>query len=679
MYFGFATIFILLAGIQVWFLRSYFFNGDFYFLALGRFWETPGKIFFTDIWQGIWYRPLGLLSMVINYWIVGLNPLGYHAIDLALHFLNSLIVISLVSLLFNDRKKGIVAGACFAVHPICIQTSIWLSSRFDVMGSAFYLMALWCFAKFNSEKKKRLYICSVFLTASSFLCKETMITLPLLIVAFDLYFGEKRNWINRVKIYLPFFLLSVIFLMLRWYVLGGWGGYENQKTSLSSFFPQIYYHLPRLFYHVFYKMIYSNYEIMGKWSNLIFSGFALIFFLFLIMSFKDKRLNKIKAFSFGLIWIFISIIPLSTSSHLIMVEGDRYLYLSMVGFCILIMSLLEEDNVKKKISIGIFALLIGVYSLISVKESIIWKERCGENKKIVSTIENIIQKDPSRFPPGSIFYFLGLQDHPYCFDIMFKLVLSEFFHRYYFILGDQPTFVWRFRAIEESAGLEKYLSLKKTVFFKDEKNSIESVEPPDLLNTAIVDKDAYFFQYLSRGRFKEITRVIKALAQKREELQQKEEHNKVLAWNFSKKGEFRQWKIANQLILSHNKKEINKSPPRLKSTGDDPYMIGPEIRIPSLTLEMIEIRMKLSRRRYLPPPEKYGMILWINEYDPTWAGEKQISFPVIADGEFHTYQIPVEKNIYWQMSGVITHLRIDPVCFPTEIQIDYIRLIPNIQ
>jgi len=140
---GISIIFVLLASIQVWFLKRYFFDGDFYFMALGRFWETPGKIFFSDIWNGIWYRPLGLLSMLINYWVVELNPLGYHVIDLGLHFFNSIIVLSLVNLLFNDRKKGIIAGICFAVHPICIQTSIWFSSRFGVLGSFFYLLTLW--------------------------------------------------------------------------------------------------------------------------------------------------------------------------------------------------------------------------------------------------------------------------------------------------------------------------------------------------------------------------------------------------------------------------------------------------------------------------------------------------------------------------------------------------------
>ncbi len=646
-------------------------------MSLARFIEAPWSLFYIDIYHGLWFRPLGVLSMAINFWIFELNPLGYHVFDLVLHFFNSIMVLSLVNLLFPDKKKGIIAGICFALHPICIQTSIWFSSQFGVLGSSFYLMALWSFAKFSLEKKNRLYLYSLFFAASSFFCKETMITLPLLIVAFDLYLGEKRLWIKRVELYLPFFFLLVIFLGLRWYVLGGWGGYEFQKITLSGFVSQMSYHLPRLFYNVFYKMIYSNYSIMGEGRNLIFAGFTLIFFLLMILSYQRRIFILNKEFTFGLTWILIAIIPLSTSSHLLKFEADRYLYLPMVGFCILLISSLEEEfNIRRRISTGVLVLLIGIYSLISIKENIVWKSRCDENKRIISSMENLIRKNPSRFPPGNIFYFLEMGNYLYFLDVMFKLVLPQSFHEYYFILGDQPTFIWRFKTLEESGASERISSISERVFFADERNSMESVNSPDLLDASITDKNANFFEYLSQGRFRDITQQIRSLAGEREELLKAEEYGKVLAWNFSQERDFGQWELANQVMLSVDQKNMGISPPLLMSTGEDPYLIGPEIRVPSLIVEKIEIRMRLPRLTYLPPTKRNGMIFWMTEDDPTWAGRKHLNFPVIVDGEFHTYQVPVGSNIYWQMGGIITRLRLDPVSFPTKMQIDYISVIP---
>ncbi len=680
---GFSVILVLLVGIQGWALRRYFFCEDFYFLSLGRFIKDLWSLFYSDMFHGFWFRPLGYFSMTINFWISGLNPLGYHLIDLSLHFFNSILVFSLINLFSHDKKKGIIAGVCFAIHPVCIQTSVRFVYRVDILGTLFCLTTIWYFAKFRLKAKNKFYLFALFFAGLSFLCKETMIILPLLIIAYDQWWGGRRFYsakaklVDGVKLYIPFFLLLAIFLGWRWYVLGGWGGYEFQRITLSSFFPQMSYHLPRLFYNVFYNMIYSNYSIMSEGRDLIFAGFTLIFFLLLILSYRRRIITLNKEFFFGLTWILITIIPLVNSSHLLKIEGDRYLYLPMVGFCILLISLLEEKfSIRRKTSTGLLFLLIIIYCLISIKENIIWKSRCDENKRIVSSMENLIRGNPSRFPPGSIFYFLGMDNYSFFFDVMFKSVLPESFHEYYFILGDQPTFIWRFKHLEGTGSSERISRISESVFFADERNSMESVNPPDLLDALITDKNAIFFEYLSQGRFREITQQIRSLAQKREELRRAEEYSKVLAWDFSQKRDLGQWELANQVMLSADQENMGISSPILRATGEDPYLIGPEIRVPSLTVEMIVIRMRLPRLTYLPPPRRNGEIFWMTEDDQTWGGRKHLSFPVIADSEFHTYQVPVGSNIYWQMGGVITRLRLDPVSFPTKMQIGYISLIP---
>lgn len=680
---GSSIILVLLVVIQGWLLRHYFYCEDFYFLSLGRFIEDPWSLFYSDMFHGFWFRPLSFFLIAFNFWISGLNPLGYHLIDLGLHFFNSILVFSLVNLFSHDRKKGIIAGACFAIHPICIQTSIRFTYRVDALGALFCLLTIWYFAKFLLKAENRFYFFSLFFAVLAFLCKETAIILPLLIIAYDQWWGKKRfnsekaKLVEGVKLYIPFFLLLAVFLGWRWYVLDGWGGYEYQRVTLSKFFPQIFYHLPRLFYYVFHNMIYPNYSIMGEGGDLIFAGFTLIFFLLSILPYRSKILILNNEFSFGLTWILITIIPLATSSHLLKTGGDRFLYLPMAGFCILLTSFLENKfSIRRRISIVLLFLLIVIYFLISIKQNIIWKGKYDENKKIVSSMENFIRENPSRFQPGSIFYFLGMDNYSFFLDVMFKSVLPEFFHKYYFILGDQPTFIWRFKHLEEPESSERISRISESVFLTDERNSMESVNPPDLLTDSITDKNAIFFEYLSQGRFKEITQDLKSLARKREELLRAGEYRKVLTWDFSRNNDFSQWELANQIILSVDQENMGIYSSSLMSTGEDPYLIGPEIMIPSLTVEKIEIRLKLPQLSYLPPPRRNGETFWMTESDATWGGRKHISFPVVADGEFHTYQVPVGSNIYWQKGGIITRLRIDPVTFSTKIQIDYIRVIP---
>ncbi|UCD83568.1 MAG: glycosyltransferase family 39 protein, partial [Deltaproteobacteria bacterium] len=379
---GFSLMLLLMLVVHGKYYQRYFFIDDFWLLAFYRFGE--------DLWQwlslpiGHFYRPV-LVLLRLNYFFFGLNPLWYHLINFILHFVNITLVFSVIYLFSKNIERAFLAGVIFAVHPISTQTSALFCHQDNLFGVLFCLIAIWSWAKFRLNRENKFYFLALLFMTFSFLCKETMIVSPFLIIVYDQFYGKRLfrsvegKFLDSVKLYIPLFFFLVLFLGWRWHVIGGLGGYEFQRISLSSFLPQMSYHLPRLFYYVFYKMIYSNYAIMDKWSDLIFSSFTLIFLLLLVTFFKDNRLPEIKTFSFGLIWIFISIIPLSTSSHLLFGENvmiaERYLYLPLIGFSIVLISLLGEDSGsgnRKLAKTVLLSLLIFLYVQISIKENIIW-------------------------------------------------------------------------------------------------------------------------------------------------------------------------------------------------------------------------------------------------------------------------------------------------------------------
>ena len=52
------------------------------------------------------FRPLLLLTFYFNYLFSGIQPLGYHIINVLLHFLNSILFFSLLRQLFVNRAKA---------------------------------------------------------------------------------------------------------------------------------------------------------------------------------------------------------------------------------------------------------------------------------------------------------------------------------------------------------------------------------------------------------------------------------------------------------------------------------------------------------------------------------------------------------------------------------------------
>jgi len=103
-----------------------------------------------------------------------------------------------------------------------------------------------------------------------------------------------------------------------------------------------------------------------------------------------------------------------------------------------------------------------------------------------------------------------------------------------------------------------------------------------------------------------------------------------------------------------------------RSTGADPYMIGPSIQIQARTDDVVTIRMKLSAGQQ-------AQIFWIRKSAGQYSESKSMVFTVNPDGQFHTYEVMVGQSPEW--NGTITQIRLDPTNMAdAAIYIDYVRI-----
>jgi tetratricopeptide (TPR) repeat protein len=93
-------------------------------------------------------RPLTTLTFAANYAAGRLDPLGYHAVDLALHLgaalLAGLLARQVAALAGAERPGRIALGVAglFAVHPLQSEAVAYVSQRSEVLASALYLATL---------------------------------------------------------------------------------------------------------------------------------------------------------------------------------------------------------------------------------------------------------------------------------------------------------------------------------------------------------------------------------------------------------------------------------------------------------------------------------------------------------------------------------------------------------
>lgn len=144
----------------------------------------------------------------------------------------------------------------------------------------------------------------------------------------------------------------------------------------------------------------------------------------------------------------------------------------------------------------------------------------------------------------------------------------------------------------------------------------------------------------------------------------------LYGWDFNTPGNQEGWQP------THNLSSFLVSDGTLKTTitGSDPYMNGPGgLQIDAQNYGFIFIRMRATH-------DESAEFFWTTTAQPNFVGGLEYGFKLIADGEFHEYQVPVGNSDKWH--GTVTRLRLDPgegstaaVAEGAEVEIDYIRVV----
>jgi len=140
-----------------------------------------------------YYRPLTILSYLIDRAIAGASPFMFHLSVVLWHVLTTFLVFRLGLRLFRGtpmvtRTAGLGA-ACFAVHPIHTESVAWGAGRSDVIACAFSLAAALAYFSDRRTAGWRATVAAT-LVLVAVLAKETAASLFLLLPVGGLLFNR---------------------------------------------------------------------------------------------------------------------------------------------------------------------------------------------------------------------------------------------------------------------------------------------------------------------------------------------------------------------------------------------------------------------------------------------------------------------------------------------------------
>jgi len=222
----------LLAGLLAFSLNlnSYFLSDD--FVQIGKVLHGD----FSVAWgqeHGGFFRPLFILSYVIDSRLWGARPFGFHLTNVMLHGLNSFLVFRLASRMLTPegltRKVAIFAAALFLLHPSHSEAVVWISGRADLLATCFVLSSLLLYFAYEDQTRRLFLFASMVCFGLALLAKESAVCLPFLILIAGVY--QSRRKIRHVLLVSSAYILILFgFIITRaWFIGGIVGGYGTAQ------------------------------------------------------------------------------------------------------------------------------------------------------------------------------------------------------------------------------------------------------------------------------------------------------------------------------------------------------------------------------------------------------------------------------------------------------------------
>jgi len=372
------------ANIPLFFLLSFLIVFLYINSITGKFLvdDIPGFVENPSVINGIWsvetFRFQNLMYALI-YKVFGLNNVILHLISIAVHIINSILVFVFLFMLFGKRVAGI-ATFLFAAHPVNSETVSWISANNYLFNGTLTLLILITYFLYRNSGRKTYYITSllIYILGLGFLGHQWIMITPAFILIFDMYFLKNNMW-KKFLYVLPFIIPTILYFFF--YVNSN---LINPRIEHVSFYnesrdlniPWIM-RAPYSIYTSVKLLVYPSnlsiyHEVDPQEQNLQTAQLLslIIISIIIFLFFYNRKMSLL------MFLIYVSLIPVFAPQMVTWVTAERYLYLAVVFYSVIITKIIlgvsDKFDLKKLPLISTLSLLI-LYSYIVITRNNDWQ------------------------------------------------------------------------------------------------------------------------------------------------------------------------------------------------------------------------------------------------------------------------------------------------------------------
>lgn len=229
----------------------------------------------TRVALGAEYLPLRDTSHWLEALVFGLHPWSLRLVSLAIYLCCIVCVHGLLSAALPSPKLALLATACFALHPLHVESVAWLAGRKDVLAMLFVALALSAYVR-----RGRYELLTALWFFLAMLSKSMSVTLPLLLPLFDLWMGRRPHYrtvlvsLSAVAVVMPLHLIVGRLVNMTSALPGG-----NVSSALATMAPVWWRYLGILLWPTSCSLVHDvPTRLHWQWLTFLsYAGWAALF------------------------------------------------------------------------------------------------------------------------------------------------------------------------------------------------------------------------------------------------------------------------------------------------------------------------------------------------------------------------------------------------------------------